>query len=284
LTATLELATRLAREAGDAILAVRHSARESPSHKGDSSPVTAADLAADAVICAGLAADASADVVVTEESWGARPMPPSGHVWVIDPLDGTSDFVAGTADYVVQIALVIDGVPRVGVIMQPETGLVWRGVVDDRDGVSFAERIDSDGTVTRLSVKDAPLPQRPRVAVSVSHPSAVVSAITDAIGADVVGIGSVGLKIGAIIDGRVDAYVTDSRHIKVWDSAAPAAVITAAGGVISGLSGGAIDYRGALAHDDGVFARIPAASVLQGDIDDVVGSVGARVGADDKEH
>ncbi len=265
LRSDLDLATTLARAAGAAIVAVRADARDNPSAKGDDSPVTAADLAADAVIRDGLTG--SGDVVVTEESWGDRPMPPGGRVWIIDPLDGTSDFVAGTADYVVQVGLVVDGVPRLGVLMQPETGIVWRGVVDGDD--SLAERIDVDGTVTRVAATHA-LPPRPRIAVSVSHPSAVVDFITGELGADVIGVGSVGLKIAAIIDGRADAYVTGSRRIKIWDTAAPAAAVIAAGGIISGLSGRALSYTGALAHDDGVFARSPAADGLKTKLDDAV--------------
>jgi len=263
--ADLERATRLARAAAAAIVDVTGSARQDPSIKADDSPVTAADLAADRIIRAGL--QDTGDVVVTEESWGDRPLPRTGRVWIVDPLDGTSDFVAGRSDYVVQIALVEDGVPRVGVLCHPPGGTVWRGVVDD---TPRCERLDGDRVTTLQLSVTTPLPPRPRVCVSVSHPSAVVDFIGDVLGADVVGVGSVGLKIGAIVDGRADLYVSGSRRIKVWDTAAPAAVLAAAGGTMTGLSGSPLRYDDAIRHDDGVAAFSPAALAIRPAINDAV--------------
>jgi 3'(2'), 5'-bisphosphate nucleotidase len=264
--ADLARATRLARAAAAAIVDVTEGARRDPSLKADDSPVTAADLAADGVIRAGLTD--TGDVVVTEESWGERPLPARGRVWIVDPLDGTSDFVAGRADYVVQIALVEDGVPRVGVLCHPPTGTMWRGVVDG--DATMCERLDGDTTTALRLLARTPLPPRPRVCVSVSHPSAVVDFIGDVLGADVVGVGSVGLKIGAIVDGRADLYVSGSRRIKVWDTAAPAAVVAAAGGSMTGLSGAPLRYDGDIRHDDGVAAFSPAALAIRPAIDDAV--------------
>jgi 3'(2'), 5'-bisphosphate nucleotidase len=262
----LTLATSLARAAAAAIVDVTASARRDPSRKADDSPVTPADLAADGVIRAGLAG--SGDLIVTEETWSDRALPSSGRVWIVDPLDGTSDFVAGRADYVVQIALVEDGVPRVGVLCHPPSGTVWRGVVDG--AASLCERIDDATTTTLRLSATTPLPARPRVCVSVSHPSAVVDFIGDVLGADVVGVGSVGLKIGAIVDGRADLYLSGSRRIKVWDTAAPAAVLAAAGGTMTSLSGRPLRYDGDVRHDDGVAAFSPAALAIRPAIDDAV--------------
>lgn len=263
--ADLERATRLARAAAAAIVDVASSARRDPSLKADGSPVTAADLAADRVIRAGL--EETGDIVVTEETWVDRPLPVRGRVWIVDPLDGTSDFVAGRADYVVQVALVADGIPRVGVLCHPPTGTIWRGVVDG--AASVCERLDGTTTTLQLSAT-TPLPARPRVCVSVSHPSAVVDFIGDVLGADVVGVGSVGLKIGAIVDGRADLYVSGSRRIKVWDTAAPAAVLAAAGGTMTSLAGTPLRYDGDVRHDDGVAAFSPAALAIRPAINDAV--------------
>jgi 3'(2'), 5'-bisphosphate nucleotidase len=98
----------------------------------------------------------------------------------------------------------------------------------------------------------------------------VVDFIGDVLGADVVGVGSVGLKIGAIVDGRADLYVSGSRRIKVWDTAAPAAVVAAAGGSMTGLSGAPLRYDGDVRHDDGVAAFSPAALAIRPAIDDAV--------------
>lgn len=258
--ADLALATTLARDAARAILDVKTEARATSQTKSDQSPVTLADLTADRLLRAGLAY--TGDVVVTEESWTDTVMPREGRVWIIDPIDGTEDFVAGRADYVVQIGLVVDGVPVLGVLCQPETGLVWRGVVGD----GYCERLDGD-VVTRVSLPaQGRLDHPPRIAVSVSHPSAVVDFVVGELRGVVVPMGSVGLKIAAIVDGRADAYVTASRRIKVWDTCAPAAVLLAAGGLATTLSQRALRYDGDVVHDDGMCAwGAPArASLLPG--------------------
>jgi len=264
----LALAIDLARRAAVAVLAVKSSARSTSRQKADDSPVTEADLAADAVIRAGL--EPTGDVVVTEESWGEKPLPAAGRVWIVDPIDGTSDFVAGRDDYVVQIALVVDGTVRLGVLLQPETGILWWGVVGDGVGHARCERVDHNGAHALQLSSAAPLPARPRVCVSVSHPSAVIDAITGELGADAIGVGSVGLKIGAIVDGRAEAYLTGSRRIKVWDTAAPLAVCVAAGGTMTSLTGKALRYDGPIAHDDGVAAFAPAALPWRPRVDEAV--------------
>ncbi len=262
LLADLTLATTLGRKAAEAIFEVRHSARSSPSQKGDHSPVTAADLAADAVLRHGLCA--TGDVVVTEESWTQVSMPTRGRVWVVDPLDGTEDFLRGRADYVVQVALVIDGKLRLGIVVQPETRIVWRGLVDDV--LRLCERIEPDGATTALSLSSlGRLPGAPRIAASVSHPSAFVDFVVNEVGGVLVPRGSVGLKAAMVLEGQADAYVTASRRIKVWDTAAPAALIMAGGGVASDLSGRPLTYDRHVAHDDGVCLwSEPARAALQG--------------------
>ena len=256
--AELDLATDLARTAAAAILEVKNSARATSQEKADHSPVTAADLAADRTIRAGLAR--FDDAVVTEETFTTGLLPARGRVWIVDPLDGTRDFVAGSADYVVQIALVVDGVPRLGVVCQPETGRLWRGVVDGDD--TRCERIDVDAHVhryaratTKTTTKTTTTTTtRLRLAVSVSHPSPVIDALGLALDADLIARGSVGLKIAAILDDEADGYVTDSHHIKVWDTAAPAALMLAAGGSFTSLSSSPLRYDRDVAHDDGAAA------------------------------
>jgi 3'(2'), 5'-bisphosphate nucleotidase len=270
----LALATRLAREAARAILAVKTEARRTSTTKTDQSPVTAADLAADAVLRAGLAA--TGDVVVTEETWAGAPMPLRGRVWVIDPIDGTEDFVAGSPDYVVHVGLVVDGEPRLGVVLQPETGTAWRGIVDG--AASRCERVDADDSVTALTLPvEGPLAGPPRLAMSVSHPSAVNDFVVGELGGVVVPRGSVGLKAAMIVEGRADAYVTASRRIKVWDTAAPAALVLAAGGAVSSLSQRALVYDGVVGHEDGVcmWSR-PARDALASKLQAAIARVAAR--------
>lgn len=252
----LALASDLAKRAGDAILAVRKLERAdaiaSVSLKSDGTQVTAADLAADAVIREGLAA--TGDAIVTEETWKGGDIGKYPRAWFVDPIDGTEDFAKKSQDYVVQIGLCVDGAPALGVVYQPETGLLWRGVVADRR----CERVEPGGARPR-NVAGRALPARPRIAISVSDPSAVVDFVIQELGGISVWRGSVGLKAALIVDDEADAYVSASRRIKLWDTCAPAAVLLAAGGAATTLAGVPLSYEGPAAHAGGVCMWTPAA-------------------------
>lgn len=282
LDADLRLATELARSAGRTIVAVKSEAIASTSitTKSDDSPVTKADLAADAIIRAGLVDAgrvANGDRIVTEETHAGADVPGRGRVWFIDPIDGTEEFIAGRPDYVVQIGLCIDGQPVLGVIFQPETGRTWRGIVAGETlAARRCERIVHEGDALASdalprAVHNRALAGPARVAVSVSHPSAVVDFIVGHLGGVPVAKGSVGLKVGMIVDDEADAYLTASRRIKVWDTCAPAAVLLAAGGVVSNLDGGPLAYSGPAAHPAGVMMWTPAAArALRARVDEAV--------------
>ena len=260
----LQLADHLARAAGRAILDVKTEALSTSTLKADNSRVSKADLAADAVIRAGLLG--TGDIVVTEETYAGALVPGSGREWFIDPIDGTEDFLAGRPDYVVQIGLCLDGRPVLGVLYQPETGVMWRGIVDER----CCERVGADGTVSKRMVGARPL-LVPRLAVSVSHPAAMVDFLVTTLGGVAVRRGSVGLKVGMIVDDEADAYLTASRRIKVWDTCAPAAVLLAAGGVVESLDGAPLAFAGPAGHSSGVAMWTPLArAALRAKVDDAV--------------
>lgn len=259
----LEVATRLARAAAAQILDVRARARASAREKPDAQgPVTEADLAADRLVYEGLRAAFPNDIVVTEERWRTgEHIALHPRVWFVDPLDGTEDFIAGTPDYAVMIGLVREGRAVLGVVAQPETGLVWRAI---NEGVPRCERLDAEGRKVSLDVRARVLPAsgRPRAAVSRSHPSALVRFLADELGVSTVVKGSVGLKIASIVDGDADVYLSASERIKVWDTAAPQAILEAAGGSMSALAGAPLRYEGPAAHPGGVCAAIPVARAL----------------------
>lgn len=260
----LDVATELAREACQAILRVRDEARNNPDFKADGQgPVTAADLAADGIIAQGLREAFPRDTLVTEETWDLHtPLHEVERAWFVDPLDGTEDFIAGLDDYVVQIGLTVRGKPVLGVVMQPTTGIFWCGVVDG--DMRYATRTDATGEhvvdVAQQSFS-APL----RAVVSRSHPSAAVDAIVKRVGAVSLPMGSVGLKIGCIVDGKADVYVTTSRKIKGWDTCAPVAIAHAAGAVATDIYGNSLDYVGLVTHQHGLVVHTrDAAQALQG--------------------
>jgi 3'(2'), 5'-bisphosphate nucleotidase len=271
LESELALASDLAKKAGDAILAVRADAIASSSLKSDESPVTAADLAADALIRAGLAA--TGDTIVSEEMWTHGDIGRHPRAWFVDPIDGTEDFVNQSADYVVQIGLCVDGAPALGVLYQPETSLMWRGIVADRR----CERVEAGEALPR-TVAGRALPPKPRIAISVSHPSAVVDFVMQELGGVSVWRGSVGLKVALIVDDEADAYVTASRRIKSWDTCAPAAVLLAAGGAVTTVAGGPLSYDGPAAHVGGVCMWTPAArAALSSRVDKAVHQFRSRM-------
>src|ERR1700722_9288514 len=131
--ALMEPLTDLVIEAGAAILAVNRHAMKIDG-KTDGSPVTEADLAADRIICEGLARLIPEVAILSEECIPAGKPPYEGSFFLIDPLDGTKEFVAGRAEFTVNLALVTNGMPLLGIIGAPALGLIWRGLGGRRAG------------------------------------------------------------------------------------------------------------------------------------------------------
>src|ERR1700761_8360778 len=126
--ALMESLTELVVQAGRAILAINRRAM-TVTDKSDGSPETEADLAADRVIHEGLAKIAPAIAILSEERAEPGVAPHRGSFFLLDPLDGTKEFVAGRGEDTVTLALVPDGTPLLGIICAPAIDLVWRGVV-----------------------------------------------------------------------------------------------------------------------------------------------------------
>ncbi|MGC2778510.1 MAG: inositol monophosphatase family protein, partial [Bradyrhizobium sp.] len=131
--------TELVVQAAHAILAVNRRAM-SVTDKSDGSPVTEADLAADRVIADGLARLAPNIPALSEERVGASAPPFKGSFFLIDPLDGTKEFVAGRGEFTVNLALVSAASPLLGIVCAPAIGLIWRGLVGrGAERLSFTE-------------------------------------------------------------------------------------------------------------------------------------------------
>src|SRR6266568_2922654 len=164
----MEPLTALVVQAGEAILAVNRAAMRVDG-KLDGSPVTEADLAADRIIADGLV-QLAADVPSLSEERTELACPPfRDSFFLIDPLDGTKEFVAGRDEFTVNLALVTRGVPLLGIVGAPALGLIWRGIVG-----RGAERLTlNDGAAPRIeAIRTRPCPPRGKpwtVAVSRSH-------------------------------------------------------------------------------------------------------------------
>ncbi len=231
----LALAADLARQAGEAILAVR--ARGFATlQKHDDSPVTEADHAAERVIVAGLRAAAPDIPVVAEEEIAAGHVPATASsFWLVDPLDGTREFAALRDDFVVNVGLVRDGRPALGVVGVPVAGEAYGGIVGKR-----AWKRDKTGEHA-IRARAAP-PEGLTVIASRSHANEAKLAefLHGRTIAAVTNIGSA-LKFCRIAEGMADCYPRFGRTME-WDTGAPQAVLEAAGGSVRRLDGPPLDY------------------------------------------
>jgi len=236
----LESLTELVIQAGQAILAVNRSAMN-VTGKSDGSPVTEADLAADHVIVEGLTRLTPHVSLLSEERVHLATPPYKDSFFLIDPLDGTKEFVAGRNEFTVNLALVTHGTPLLGIVGAPALGLVWRGIVG-----RGAERLTvGDGAAPRVEpIRTRLCPPRGKpwtVAVSRSHgdarTEAFIAARSGAVRAE---LGSA-VKFGRVAEGAVDIYPRLSPTSE-WDVAAGHAVVTAAGGKMTDSHGRALHF------------------------------------------
>jgi 3'(2'), 5'-bisphosphate nucleotidase len=240
--ALMEPLTDLVARAGAAILAVNRGTMTTHG-KADGSPVTEADLAADRTIAAGLARLLPSVPALSEERLhGANP-PYGASFFLIDPLDGTKEFVAGRNEFTVNLALVTDGVPLLGIVGAPALGLIWRGLVG-RGAERVAVSGDAIGPAEPIHTRAAPARGQPWiVAVSRSHGDSRTEAfIASRPGAIRQMLGSA-VKFCRVAEGGADIYPRLAPTCE-WDVAAGHAVVVAAGGKITDSSGAALRFGG----------------------------------------
>lgn len=213
-------AFRVAEAAGQALIATRADAVARGLQGAEIKDL--GDSSAQALIAGMLAEERPGDAVLSEEAADDSDRLNSERVWIIDPLDGTREYSEGRADWAVHVALWERGELTVGAVAIPGEGLV----------LSSAE-------VSGLPERAAgPI----RIAVSRSRPPEIVNAVATALGAELVPMGSAGVKICAVLLGTVDAYVHGGGQYE-WDSAAPVAIARAAGAHTSRLDGSPLLYN-----------------------------------------
>lgn len=236
----------LARLAGQTIMEVYES-DFAVKTKSDASPVTEADERAEAVILPGLARLTPGIPMVAEEQVAAGRIPDigSGPFWLIDPLDGTKEFVAGRTEYTVNIALIARGVPVLGIVGAPALDRLWRGIVASphADWTTRAERLALAPNGAVQSVERIHARPRPAstcvAAISRSHPDAKTSAFIAALGNAVPLEAGSALKFCWVAEGRADIYPRLAQTSE-WDVAAGAALVAAAGGRVEDGEGGTL--------------------------------------------
>jgi 3'(2'), 5'-bisphosphate nucleotidase len=242
-------AVKLAREAGKILLEI-YATDFGVEMKGESDPVTEADKRVNAFLSARLREAFPTDAIVAEESADKETPRNNGRCWFVDPLDGTKEFVAKNGEFSVMLGLAIEGEAALGVVYQPTTDKLWRGVVGDG---AFLEQGDKTWVLKPSDTSD---PSKLRLVVSRSHRAPATDALVQKLGiSSEQASGSVGLKVGLIAERKADLYVHLSGKTSAWDACAPEAVLRAAGGTFTDLAGKQIHYGGpALQNARGILA------------------------------
>ena len=231
----LDAMARIARAAGQVVLEVYAQPFEVRG-KADCSPVTEADERAERVIVPALQALAPGVPVVAEEAAARGDVPQVGReFWLVDPLDGTKEFIARNGEFTVNIALVQDGAPRLGVVYAPALGRLYAG------DTAAGAWVEDEAGRRPIRCRAAPA-QGITVVASRSHgdAAALQAFLAGRRVAATVSAGS-SLKLCLVAAGQADLYPRLGRTME-WDIAAGHAVLAAAGGSVCDLQGRALAY------------------------------------------
>lgn len=254
---TLSTARRIAVQATEKVtqLYVEYQAGASAetTYKGDDGPVTAADHAANAIILTELRKAYPTDAILTEED-SASWITSGEWTWMIDPLDGTKEYLSANGEFMVMVGLCHFGVPVVGVVGEPATGRYLYAAKGHG-----AWKLDPGATVpVRLSVSEETELSKLTLAVSRSHRPARIEAFEKLTGITQEFIsGSVGRKIALLTTGQADVYLHASPGTKLWDACAPQVILEEAGGRFTDALGRPIQYSrpdGSVKLDEGILA------------------------------
>ncbi|MDQ6787559.1 MAG: 3'(2'),5'-bisphosphate nucleotidase CysQ [Acidobacteriota bacterium] len=238
----LETAIALARAAGETILDfyAGEFEVEAKIHADNySEPVTIADRTASRIIVEGISRAFPADGVLSEEEFDDKKRLEKRRVWIIDPLDGTYGFVNRNGDFAVQIGLTENGESILGVVFMPTEDCLY--FATKGHGTRF---IHQNKTSEPLTVSGKTDFAEMNLAVSRNHRSPKMSRVVEELGLkSEMRRGSVGLKIGLIVQKFCDLYIHLSPRTKQWDTCAPEIILHEAGGEMTDLFGKRIVYN-----------------------------------------
>jgi 3'(2'), 5'-bisphosphate nucleotidase len=255
----LRVAERLARDASSA--AMRFYGTAVADAGTAASPVTDADRASNEVIVAGLAAAFPTDAVLSEESRDPEARLDAARVWIVDPLDGTKEFLARNGEFAVMIGLASEGRPVLGVVYMPAAETLY-SAVEGRGA-----RVERDGRRRRLvcpapsdSGRGGAAGAAPRIVGSRSHPDPLTERMRRELGAGPPRpAGSVALKCALLAEGECDLYVHPVPYLKEWDTCAPELILREAGGTVTDCLGDPLRYnKPDPVQPHGILARTPA--------------------------
>ena len=237
LTREIEFAVKVAREAST-IVNTFYVGSSEVRYKMHDEPVTEADRSANQHIVARIQANFPQDGILSEESKDDFARLKRDRVWIVDPLDGTKEFIARNGEFSIMIGLVIAGAPVMGVIMQPSNNLLYMGAVGH--GAFLYE----DGEQIPLTVSACTELSQIIMVSSRSHRQQIVDRVRATLRITKERVsGSVGLKVGLIARRLADAYIHPSPGCKEWDLCAAQALLEAAGGRMTDCWGNPLRYN-----------------------------------------
>jgi len=161
----------------------------------------------------------------------------SSQVWMIDPMDGTREFIEHRGEFAVQIGLVVNGTPVVGVVYQPTLNKLYYAAA------GFGAFLQAGGSTTPLHVSPEEVASRLIIVESRSHRSTRVQAIRQRMRIkESILTGSVGLKVGIVCEGRAHVYVHTGSRTHLWDTCGPEAILREAGGRMTDVQNAPLRY------------------------------------------
>ncbi|MET0626098.1 MAG: 3'(2'),5'-bisphosphate nucleotidase CysQ [Pyrinomonadaceae bacterium] len=241
----LRVGVELARRAGEAALQF-YGKPMRVDHKDEfDEPVTQADRTVNELIVGALRERFPEDGILAEESVDTSRRMGRERVWMIDPIDGTKGFIAGTGDFCVQIGLAVGGRAALGILYAPATDvLYWAARGHGAWVLRPTSEADRSARAERLGVTGETEPARMRLAESRSHRGARMESVVRALGVrSEVRSHSVGIKVGLLVERQADLYIHLSGKTKQWDTCAPEAVLAEAGGRMTDVFGGPMLYN-----------------------------------------
>ena len=232
----LEVACALVKEAGLLALSLQNTDLNVTKKNGDE-PVTNADLRCSQLIVDGLHRAFPNDLIVSEESYNINDNVTQGRVWFVDPIDGTKSFIQGKPGFSSIIGLNIDQKPTIGAVYYPKEDTLFyadnhNAWIQSKTTKPQIIKVSSQQTLSEI-----------RIVSSSSHDRGFSRKLQTHLGTDQhTTIGSIGLKVALIAQGIQELYINPTSRAKTWDVCGSEAIITAAGGMITGLDGSPMCY------------------------------------------
>ena len=232
----LEDTKNILRMAGLGILKIYNGKLVKKMEKKDKSPVTNADFISQKIICEGI--KKYGYKILSEEEENNSELEKEKFLWIVDPLDGTKDFIDRTGEFSIMLALVKDGDPIFGVVYKP---------IDDK--MYFACKgkgsfLECEGKLKKIKTSDISDLAGSTLVMTRSHFGPFEELLrNENLVKKIIKVGSVGVKIGLISEGKAEIYASDSNKICKWDSAAPQIILQEAGGIMTDIKGNKIKYN-----------------------------------------